>query len=115
MAIPVKHKGAVSELLATAWLLDRGYEVFRNVSQHGPADLVGWRPGEPPELFDVKTVTMVRSPTGRIYANVSAPAVARATALGIHLLYADPGTGSVSTDPADLAEQVAAIWERKGI
>lgn len=52
-----KHKGARSELVATVWLLERGYEVFRNVSQHGIIDLIARDPetGEI-RLFDVKTV-----------------------------------------------------------
>lgn len=33
-------KGAISEHLATAWLLARGYDVFRNVSPNGRADLL---------------------------------------------------------------------------
>ena len=49
-----KHLGARNELLACAWLLHEGYEVFRNVSPHGPIDLVARRDGE--ILFiDVKT------------------------------------------------------------
>jgi hypothetical protein len=48
--------GALSELAACAWLLRRGYEVFRNVSPNGPADLVAWRPGYDPILVDVKTL-----------------------------------------------------------
>lgn len=35
-----KHKGAHSELAACVWLLEQGYEVFRNVSQHGTTDVV---------------------------------------------------------------------------
>jgi hypothetical protein len=50
-------KGAVGELIACAWLVGLGYEVFRNVSYHGPADIVAWLPstGET-HLIDVKTV-----------------------------------------------------------
>ena len=50
----VKHKGAHSELAACVWLLEQGFEVFRNVSQHGTTDIVAikydciWR-------IDVKT------------------------------------------------------------
>lgn len=36
------HLGAASELIAAAYLLQQGYEVFRNVSPTGPADLVIW-------------------------------------------------------------------------
>lgn len=41
-----KHKGAWAELTATAWLLDQGYEVFRNVSPHGDTDIIARKPGE---------------------------------------------------------------------
>jgi hypothetical protein len=40
-----KHKGSVGELTACIWLLKAGYEVFRNVSQHGEIDLVAIRDG----------------------------------------------------------------------
>lgn len=49
-----KHRGARSELIASTYLLDQGYEVFRNVSSHGLGDLVGWQGGHF-TLFDVKT------------------------------------------------------------
>jgi Holliday junction resolvase-like predicted endonuclease len=39
-----KHSGALTELTACAWLLKQGYEVFRNVSAHGIADLVAYDP-----------------------------------------------------------------------
>jgi Holliday junction resolvase-like predicted endonuclease len=35
-----KHRGALSELKATVWLLEQGYEVFTNVSPHGDADII---------------------------------------------------------------------------
>lgn len=40
-----KHSGGRNELIACAWLLAEGYEVFRNVSQHGTADLVAIKSG----------------------------------------------------------------------
>jgi hypothetical protein len=49
-----KHKGSQSELVACAWLLQRGYEVFRNVSAHGPVDIIGLKDGVA-YRFDVKT------------------------------------------------------------
>ncbi len=49
-----KHRGCVSELLAAAWLLGQGYEVFRNVSAHGAIDIVAIKDGEV-TLIDVKT------------------------------------------------------------
>ena len=50
-----KHRGAESEMVACAWLLANGYEVFRNVSQHGDVDIVGWKDGSF-HNFDVKTL-----------------------------------------------------------
>ena len=49
-----KHLGAGSELVACAWLLAEGYEVFRNISQHGLADLVAVKDGKA-FYFDVKS------------------------------------------------------------
>ena len=48
-----KHVGARNELLATVWLLKQGYEVFRNVSQHGLIDLIAIKEDEV-VFFDVK-------------------------------------------------------------
>jgi hypothetical protein len=48
-----KHRGAHAELRAAAWLLEQGYEVFRNVSGHGKIDLVAVKDGEV-RFFDVK-------------------------------------------------------------
>lgn len=41
-----RHKGARNEHAAILWLLEQGYEVFRNVSQHGPIDIVAVKDGE---------------------------------------------------------------------
>lgn len=49
-----RHKGAANEMAAIAWLLKRGYEVFRNVSQHGPIDLIAYKDGVT-LLLDVKS------------------------------------------------------------
>lgn len=49
------RKGDISELQACSWLLSKGYEVFRNVSGVGPADIVVWKDKEL-TLIDVKTV-----------------------------------------------------------
>lgn len=35
-----KHRGAMSELAASAWLMEQGFEVFRNVSHFGKYDLI---------------------------------------------------------------------------
>lgn len=56
MNTPKKHKGALGELEVTCWLLKQGYEVFRNVSPFGAADIISRNPstGEL-TLIDVKT------------------------------------------------------------
>lgn len=51
-----KHKGAIAEIVASSWLLEQGYEVFKNVSQHGPVDLITLDPNSGDiKLYDVKT------------------------------------------------------------
>jgi hypothetical protein len=37
---PDKHRGTQAELIACAYLLGEGYEVFRNISPSGPADII---------------------------------------------------------------------------
>jgi Holliday junction resolvase-like predicted endonuclease len=54
MIVEPRHKGAQSELIGAAYLLDQGYAVFRNVSAHGIIDLVGVKNGIA-EFFDVKS------------------------------------------------------------
>jgi Holliday junction resolvase-like predicted endonuclease len=58
--IELRHRGAYNELIAVAWLLTEGYEVFRNVSSHGCADLVVWR-GEDVRFVDVKASTRTQN------------------------------------------------------
>ncbi len=55
-----KHVGALSEVAACAWLLSQGYEVFRNVSPHGPADILVWE-------VQTDEVTKIDVTTGRKY------------------------------------------------
>lgn len=58
---PGKHKGAHSELIACAWLLAEGYEVFRNISPYGLADIIAWKDGKM-LLLDVKSTVAHLSP-----------------------------------------------------
>lgn len=44
----------MAELKAMSWLLDQGYEVYRNVSPEGPFDLIAIKPDET-VYIDVKT------------------------------------------------------------
>jgi hypothetical protein len=50
-----KHAGAFGELKACAWLLKQGYDVYRNVSPFGLADIIAVR-GQERMLLDVKLV-----------------------------------------------------------
>lgn len=52
-------KGAMTELLASAWLILHGYEVFRNVAPTGPADLVAFK-GDEVFKVDVKSSYMTK-------------------------------------------------------
>ena len=58
-----KHKGAHSEHLAITWLLSQGYDVFRNVSPHGHADLIAWL-GDDVIKIDVKTLSFQHNKGG---------------------------------------------------
>lgn len=53
----MKHSGAKSELIACAWLLGQGYEVFRNVSSHGEVDVVAIKSDRVLRL-DIKSATV---------------------------------------------------------
>lgn len=54
--IEQRHRGAHNELVATVWLMKQGYEVFRNVSSHGPIDIIARR-GHETLLLDVKSAS----------------------------------------------------------
>jgi Holliday junction resolvase-like predicted endonuclease len=59
--------GAHAELIASAWLLKQGYEVFRNVSPDGEADLVVFCPNTRElKRVDVKTQNHYVTKTGQI-------------------------------------------------
>jgi hypothetical protein len=56
-----KHKGGRNELSACVWLLNEGYEVFRNVSQHGLVDVVAINREGKAFFFDIKSVLIAKS------------------------------------------------------
>ena len=78
ISIEPKHRGAVNELRATAWLIGLGYEVCRNVSQHGPVDLVAIR-GDEVILIDVKATQLRNDGTTRLYRRRTPLQMARCT------------------------------------
>lgn len=94
-----KHRGALSELLAQAWLLQEGYDVFKNVAPHGLADLIGWKPGQAPELFDVKTLGFYRNSKVRTGWSPTINRLSlRQLGLRVRPVYVHPETGCVGFD-----------------
>lgn len=49
-----RNRGAWAEALAISWLMTHGYDVFTNVSAHGPIDLITYKE-KAVTLVDVKT------------------------------------------------------------
>jgi hypothetical protein len=81
--------GALSELLACAWLLNKGYQVFRNVSPNGPYDLVAFK--GPEELrIDVKTIRRYGGKPGK--PGKYPQAAGARPKQGALLLFVDPAT-----------------------
>lgn len=58
-------KGAWGELMASAWLIKYGYEVFRNVSPVGDADLIAWYPDDD-EVILIDVTTSAGSGNGKL-------------------------------------------------
>lgn len=79
-------KGCQAELIACAWLMGLGYQVFRNVCSVGPADLIVWQPQTGETIFiDVKSLnsgTISQRPNG-ILAGIS---IGRPTHDTVHCL-----------------------------
>lgn len=69
-----KHQGAFSEHMAICWLLNAGYEVFRNISQHGPVDLIARDPGSGDlTQIDVKTASVYLKQDGTLSYHSNGP------------------------------------------
>lgn len=69
--------------------------MFRNISQHGLAAYVAWKPGEQPVLIDVKTVGS-RSLARRSKAQEAA---------GVKILYVDRDRRIFSLDRLDFTQR----------
>ena len=78
--------GAYSELRATTWLMEQGYEVFRNVSPCGKTDLIAEKGGEFLRI-DVKTGNWTK--TGYL-SGVSQARINKAEEDGVKLLIVMP-------------------------
>ena len=65
--------GDCSEIIAANWLMRKGYDVFRNMSSVGAADLFAWHIETGRKfLIDVKTATLSKLEDGSFNFNSSA-------------------------------------------
>jgi Holliday junction resolvase-like predicted endonuclease len=98
-----KHQGAHNELLATVWLLRQGYEVFRNVSAHGPIDLIAMKAGTI-FFFDAKKVDY-RADGSMGFARITK----EQAALGVKIIrvFAD-GNCAIDDDPLVVGSNTCA-------
>ncbi len=102
-AVGAKHRGAWAETVACAWLLQQGYEVFRNISPSGAIDLVAIKGGEVLK-FDVKAFADLKVLPCR---------TAEQRALGVQfLVIRDDGTVEISDGNAPVAPIVCRICEK---
>jgi hypothetical protein len=84
------RKGTLSELIACSWLIKQGYEVFRNICQGGPVDLVVYDPSRREFMYvDVKTLTINAGKGPREYY-CSSKLTPKQIALGVRLLCVHP-------------------------
>lgn len=80
--------GAKCELVACAWLLELGYQVFRNVAPSGNIDLVAIRDNEV-IYIDVAKVPYLKSKDDSIVYGRAKTKEERAKRNGIKVLYVD--------------------------
>ena len=87
-----KHiKGDQAELIAQEFFIKKGYYVFNNISQHGPADMVVLDNDGYTLLIDVKAISL-RSKNGWKVNRVPSEEQER---LGVHLIYVNLDTREV--------------------
>jgi len=87
-----KHiKGDQAELIAKEFFIKKGYYVFNNISQHGPADMVVLDNDGYTLLIDVKAVSL-REKNGW---KVNRSATEEQKRLGVHLLFVNLDTREV--------------------
>lgn len=102
-------KGAAAELIACAWLIGLGYQVFRNVCPSGPADIMIWDPEtDEKHVIDVKSFT-------KIYRRADgAPSMPmdRNMDISVHMLVVEEGAvvGFWRKRPEGGAETYYPLW-----
>jgi hypothetical protein len=93
-----RHKGALGEMIAISFLLGAGYEVFRNISQHGPMDLVAYKDGIMTPI-DVKTKNVMR--------NIALSCTAEQFSIGVKFIIVSPDGSCKIVDPEPPRQSVA--------
>jgi len=61
-----KHRGSMAELKVCSWLLEQGYEVFKNVSMYGTIDIIAVKDKEI-RFIDVKMPAIVYNKDGSFF------------------------------------------------
>jgi Holliday junction resolvase-like predicted endonuclease len=89
------HLGATTELKACAWLLEQGFEVFRNVSYTGPVDIVVLDKQDG-KLFKIDVKTVALNKQGVMIVNFPSEDQIR---LGVRILAYSPITGEFRLMP----------------
>lgn len=83
-------KGHLAEAFAEAWLISKGYWVFKNRAPQGPIDMIAIHQKTGKQiLIDVKTVSRYKD--GSIRSRIVS---AKARELGVQLLYVDLEKGT---------------------
>ena len=95
MARDSKHiKGDRAELIAQEFFIKKGFYVFNNISQHGPADLAVMDKDGNIMLVDVKALSL-RTKNGW---KVNRTPTKEQAKLGVELVFVDLDTGNVLQD-----------------
>ena len=92
--------GALHELKASTWLMEKGYEVFRNLSPVGDIDIIA-RHKENKEflLIDVCTSAAHKAKDGTLKIYIPKTKQSYCKEIGIKLLVVDQYTNTIFFDP----------------
>lgn len=82
------QKGAIAEYKASIWLLEQGYEVYRNVSPAGPVDLIAIKDGQVIEI-DVKTLQITGKHNDFVFSLAKLSDKQRARGIRVLWVYED--------------------------
>lgn len=101
-----KHKGAHKELIACTWLLEQGYEVYRNVSSCGAVDIIAEKDGILIR-FDIKSCLNIDK------TNYKSLITDEQRKLGVKLLYVDNNNRClIQTEAIDRTDRLCARCQK---